>query len=93
MIKHDPNKTAAVKLVVPGELYDDETSEETLRYRIEQTLHDLTNMVDAFMMKERPETVRCRDCKFWYKDKCSHMCVITGDLRPSNRFCANGERL
>ena len=91
MIKHDTDKKA-IKLVVPGEFYDDATSEETLRYRIDQVLQDLTKMVDAFMLKERPETVRCRDCKFWYKDKCSHACVITGDLRPSNWFCVNAEK-
>ena len=36
--------------------------------------------------------VRCKDCKFWYKDECSHLCKITGDLHPTNWFCADGER-
>lgn len=38
------------------------------------------------------ELVRCRDCKFWYKDECSHLCAITGDLRPEKWFCADAER-
>lgn len=45
--------------------------------------------------EEKPdmvEVVRCKDCKFWYKDECSHLCAITGDLRPGGWFCADGER-
>lgn len=36
------------------------------------------------------ELIRCKDCKFWYKDECSHLCKITGDLHPANWFCADG---
>ena len=42
--------------------------------------------------ERKQEIVRCKDCKFWYKDECSHLCKITGDLHPANWFCANGER-
>lgn len=44
------------------------------------------------LLKEQPEIIRCKDCKFWYKDEYSHLCAINGDLRPSNWFCADGER-
>ena len=42
--------------------------------------------------KRDEEIIRGKDCKFWYKDECSHLCAINGDLRPSNYFCADGER-
>ena len=39
--KDKPNKvTANLKIVITGEFYDDEASEETLRYYVEQTLED-----------------------------------------------------
>lgn len=39
--KDKPNKvTATLKIVITGEFYDDEASEETLRYYVEQTLED-----------------------------------------------------
>ena len=38
------------------------------------------------------ELIRCKDCKFWYKDEYSHLCKITGDLHPANWFCADGEQ-
>lgn len=54
MIKHDPNKiTATMKLVVTGEFYDDEASEETLRYCIEQDLEDAGFEVDVSLLKEQ----------------------------------------
>lgn len=43
------------------------------------------------LLKEQEAVIRCKDCKFWYKDECSHLCAITGELRPSNWFCADGE--
>lgn len=39
--KDKPNKvTATLKVVITGEFYDDEASEETLRYCAEQALED-----------------------------------------------------
>lgn len=39
--KDKPNKmTATLKVVITGEFYDDEASEETLRYYAEQALED-----------------------------------------------------
>jgi len=50
------------------------------------------NKADALvLLKSQPQIVRCKDCKFWYKDECSHLCAITGDLRPKDWFCADGE--
>lgn len=64
MIKHDPNKiTATMKLVVTREFYDDEASEETLRYCIEQDLEDAGFDVDISLLKEQKAVVRCKDCK------------------------------
>ena len=54
MTKYDPNKiTATLKLVVTGEFYDDEASEETLRYCIEQDLEDAGFDVDVSLLKEQ----------------------------------------
>lgn len=57
MIKYDPNKiTATMKLVVTGEFYDDEASEETLRYCIEQDLEDAGYEVDVSLLKDTEQT-------------------------------------
>lgn len=54
MIEHEPNKiTATMKLVVTGKFYDDEASEETLRYWIEQDLEDAGFEVDVSLLKEQ----------------------------------------
>lgn len=54
MIKHEPNKiTATLKVVVTGEFYDDEASEETLRYCVEQDLEDAGFEVDVSLLKEQ----------------------------------------
>ena len=68
MIKHDPNKiTATLKLVVTGEFYDDEASEETLRYCIEQDLEDAGFDVDVSLLKDtdRIKVTRCKDCRYF----------------------------
>ena len=72
MIKHNPNKiTATLKVVVTGEFYDDEASEETLRYCVEQDLEDAGFEVDVSMLKEQeavkpklvgPSMWRCGKC-------------------------------
>ena len=38
------------------------------------------------------ELVRCRDCKHCQRDSISRVCVLTGDLRYGNWYCADGER-
>lgn len=62
MIKYNPNKiTATMKLVVTGEFYDDEASEETLRYCIEQDLEDAGFDVDVSLLKEQEPRVLTLD--------------------------------
>jgi len=54
MVKTEPNKvTAVLRVVVIGEFYDDEASEETLRYCVEQDLEDAGFDVDVALLKEQ----------------------------------------
>ena len=50
---NNPNKVKAKLIVeVEGEFYDDESSEETLRYCVEQDLEDAgLNVIDVSVMK------------------------------------------
>ena len=51
--KDKPNKvTAKLKIVITGEFYDDEASEETLRYCAEQALEDAGFDVDVSVMRD-----------------------------------------
>lgn len=52
-IKNEPNKIRTKLIVdIEGEFYDDESSEETLRYCIEQDLEDAGfNVFDVSVMK------------------------------------------
>lgn len=52
-IMDKPNKVKAKLIVeVEGEFYDDESSEETLRYCVEQDLEDAgLNVIDVSVMK------------------------------------------
>lgn len=51
--KYEPNKvTAALKVVVTGEFYDDEATEETLRYWVEQDLEDAGFEVDVELLTD-----------------------------------------
>ena len=38
------------------------------------------------------KVVRCKDCKYWYKDTTEHTCIRTGDLRRGYFYCADGEK-
>lgn len=52
LTKDKPNRvTATLKVVITGEFYDDEASEETLRYYAEQALEDAGFDVDVSMLK------------------------------------------
>ena len=58
-----PNKiTAVLKVTATIEIYDDEASEETVRYIIEHVLEDDGFDVDVALLKEQPEIVRCKNC-------------------------------
>jgi len=51
--KDKPNKvTAILKIVITGEFYDDEASEETLRYCVEQDLEDAGFDVEVSIMRQ-----------------------------------------
>lgn len=51
-MKDEPNKiTATLKVVVTGEFYDDDATEETLRYCVEQDLEDAGFEVDVSIEK------------------------------------------
>ena len=53
-IKETPNKiTAVLKVTVTAEFFDDEASEETVRYAIEQDLEDAGFDVDVAILKEQ----------------------------------------
>ena len=53
-IKDKPNKvTATLKVVVAAEFYDDEASEETLRYCVEQALEDAGFDVDVSVLHNK----------------------------------------
>ena len=45
------------------------------------------------LLKEQPDIVRCRDCK-WRSGKgfCKHPDGGAGNICPANWFCADGER-
>ena len=52
--KETPNKiTAVLKVTATAEFFDDEASEETLRYCIEQDLEDAGFEVDVSLLKEQ----------------------------------------
>lgn len=51
-VMYEPKKvTAVLKIVVTSEFYDEEASEETLRYCIEQDLEDIGYDVDVSVLK------------------------------------------
>ena len=63
----------------------------TCEYWIERVDHDCQIMKDALeLLKEQPEIVRCKDCK--YND--DGECIIKSGWFPteSDWFCADGER-
>jgi len=61
-VKDEPNKvTATLKVVVTGEFYGDEASEETLRYCVEQDLEDAGFDVDVALLREQPKWISVKD--------------------------------
>ena len=81
-IKETPNKiTAVLKVTATAEFFDDEASEETVRYAIEQDLEDAGFDVDVELLKEQEHSgtwewitedkYRCSECKnITYVDEC-----------------------
>ncbi len=91
-----PNKvTTVLKVVVTGEFYDDDATEETLRYAVEQDLEDAGFDVDVALLKEQPEIVRCRDCYFGKLLNNSPYLLCSHSYHKGNSFvgdyyCASG---
>lgn len=51
-------------------------------------------LTDALkLLKEQPEIVRCKDCK-WFSEKgfCKHPDGGAGNIRPADWFCGDGKR-
>ena len=69
---YGPKKiTATMKLVATAEFYNDEESEETLRYCIEQDLEDAGFEVDVFLLKEQePRGMTLEEVKAFGWDYC-----------------------
>ena len=97
-MKNEPNKiTATLKVIVTGEFYDDEASEETLRYCVEQDLEDAGFDVNVELLKEQSEIVLCKDCKnaVVYDGNeviCTQIDSNGNDKHSIDWFCADGER-
>lgn len=85
-MKDKPNEvTATLKVVATGEFYDDDATEELLRYAIEQDLEDSGFDVDVSLMED---IIRCKDCKYHYNMiRCS-----CGGYTPDNWYCAGGKQ-
>ena len=87
MLKTEPNKvTAVLRVVATGEFYDDEASEETLRYCVEQGLEDAGFDVDVAILKEQEvvESIIMDHIVFGTSRKCSK---CNGYLFPAGRYC------
>lgn len=91
MVKTEPNKvTAVLKVVVTGEFYDDEATEEMLRYCVEQDLDDAGFDVDVSVVKEKPngEWIPCRSSIHPYGNDVK--CSVCGHQMGSSfgyKFC------
>lgn len=54
---------------------------------------DIMGYIDdaVALLKEQPEIVRCKDCKYWH-DSINCPLYSEGMLTDGNWFCADGER-
>lgn len=86
-MKDKPNKiTTVLKVVVTGEFYDDDATEETLRYAVEQDLEDAGFDVDVSMLKEQqPKTGKWIPKGYGY-GRCSE-CGATVGNRYVSIYC------
>ena len=87
-MKYKPNKVnTTLKVVVTGEFYDDEATEETLRYAVEQDLEDAGFDVDVSLLKEQEtevERLKRPDCEHANHDGtgCLGYCGCEQDDEP-----------
>ena len=92
-MKDKPNKvTTVLKVVVAGEFYDDDATEETLRYAVEQDLEDIGYDVDVALLKEQKAV---KPKKADNPDESEYCCGICGyPLWLDEFYCAHcGRRI
>ena len=87
--KSEPNKiTATLKVVTTMSFYDDDASEETVRYNVEQLLRDSGFDVDVELLKEQDPAKSKYTPKSIYSREC---CVCTEPFdRVANYFPSCG---
>ena len=92
-MKDEPNKiTATLKVVVTGEFYDDDATEETLRYAVEQDLEDAGFDVDVALLKEQePKEVKDKSTRIklfdeYFEGECPS-CRSFIDEHSNRNFC------
>ena len=94
--KETPNKiTAVLKVTATAEFFDDEASEETLRYCVEQDLEDAGFEVDVSLLKEH-EAVEPKQVDLYGKEEWWGLVCVCPDCKAewmSNKddthFCPN----
>ena len=85
-MKDKPNKvTATLKVVVTGEFYDDDVTEELLRYAVEQDLEDAGFEVDVSILKELDAVKpQLSISGMWYECPVCHRHL----LKNGDNYCA-----
>ena len=87
----EPNKvTTVLKVVVTGEFYDDDATEETLRYVVEQDLEDAGFDVDVTLLKEQEAkpvivTKNAYGTRFYHCPRCNRDLY----MYPRHLYCSN----
>ena len=89
-MKDKPNKvTTVLKVVVTGEFYDDDATEETLRYAVEQDLEDAGFDVDVALLKDQEavkpveEFIKGTNCHYYHCKRCGNIVgTVMDDKHP-----------
>lgn len=82
-IKETPNKiTAVLKVIATAEFFDDEASEETVRYAIEQDLEDAGFDVDVAILKEQEAVKPLMAITGWACGRCGHLIAKDNERLP-----------
>ena len=63
------------------------------RKKTAKELDKITSVLyDALtLLQEQPEIIRCRDCKYWYRQVCNVRCIPLPQ-EDDNGFCDRAER-
>ena len=80
--------------VIPTELLKQALFEAVIEEdgNFKTDVNRVINFVELMDKHSGFDVVKCRECKHLYKDECSYLCALTGDLRKQDWFCADGER-